>query len=266
MVLRDFLFLDTDVLNDYLSMLEGYVTEEPIEQTEKEQKDAGGKFDLKAIGGEGKVSGSKETKKKLAITDAARFQNLYELLEEQSAIQVLDAFDVDIWTQLRKGEMLEVDANIRLPQGLLMLKDVENMSSLIDIMKIAGQDPFTDNQARVAYEGMKAVGQSLGERPIPLIFEAASTKGLSFVAHLNKKHMRRDFTEFQGEATIFGKIQRIVPKGQKIEAFSLVPAITGSATLNRQQRRKMEKSAAANNITEEIKGPVIILTPVAVYR
>ncbi len=74
------------------------------------------------------------------------------------------------------------------------------------------------------------------------------------------------FGEGIGEATVFGKIQRIIPKGERLEVFSLVPAITGVASLSREQRRKMQKSATKGQITEEIKGPAIILIPVAVYR
>jgi hypothetical protein len=133
-------------------------------------------------------------------------------------------------------------------------------------MKLLGQDPLADDQSRVAFEGMRAVGKSIEDRPIPIIFEAISTRKYTFVAHLPKKYIRRDIVELEGEATIFGKIQRILSKGESLEAFSLVPAITGAASLNRQQRRKMQKSAATNRVTEEVKGPAIVLTPVAVYR
>lgn len=191
---------------------------------------------------------------------------MYEILEEQQELQYLDAFDTDIWNQLRRGEILEVQANIRLPRGLLLTQDVANMSSLVDLMKLLGQDPFPDEQGRIAFEGFRAVGQSIEDRPIPLIFEAASTPGFTFVAHLSKKYLRREMLELQGEASVFGKIQRIIPKGERLEAFSLVPTMTDAASLNREQRRKMQKSAVKNQITEEVKGPAIIINPVAVYR
>ncbi len=266
MILRDFLFLDTQTMSDYLSTLEGYVLDGSIEQTETGEKASGGKFDLKAVSADGKVAKKTETKKKLAVTDAAQFQLLYENLEEQQALQYLDAFDAGIWNQLHRGEILEVQANIRLPRGLLLTQDVANMSSLVALMKIVGKDPFPDEQSRIAFEGFRAVGQSIEDRPIPLIFETVSTSGFTFVAHLPKKYLRREISELQGEATIFGKIQRIIPKGERLEVFSLVPALTGAASLSREQRRKMQKSATKSQITEEVKGPAIIMIPVAVYR
>lgn len=266
MALRDFLFLDTQVLSDYLSSLEGYIVEGAIEQTESGEKGVDGKVDLKAVSGGAKTSRSTETKKKLAITDVAQFQQLYDLLEEQVALQYLEAFDEAIWSQLRRGEILEIQAQIKLPKGLLITRDVENIAPLLNLMQLLGQDPLADQQSKTAFEGMRAVGKSIEDRPVPIIFEAVSTPRYSFVAHLPKKYIRRDLIELQGEATVFGKIQRILPKGERLEVFSLVPSLTGAASLNRKQRRKMQKSANDNQVTEEVKGPAIIITPVAVYR
>ncbi|KPV50449.1 hypothetical protein SE17_26895 [Kouleothrix aurantiaca] len=266
MTLRDFLFLDTQVISDYLSSLEGYIVEGPVEQTESGEKGADGKFDLKAVSAGAKLSKSTETKRKLAITDVAQFQQLYDLLEEQEELQYLEAFDEAIWNQLRRGEVLEIQAKIKLPKGLLITRDVENIAPLLDLMQFLGQDPLADQQAKTAFEGMRAVGKSIEDQPIPIIFEAVSTPRFTFVAHLPKKYIRRDLIELQGEATVFGKIQRVLPKGERLEVFSLVPSLTGATSINRQQRRKMQKNANDNQVTEEIKGPAIILNPVAVYR
>jgi hypothetical protein len=133
-------------------------------------------------------------------------------------------------------------------------------------MQMLGQSPFQDEKSKTAFEGMRAVGKLTEEQPVPLLFEAISTPRFSFVAHLPKKFIRRELTDLQGEAVVFGKVQRIIPKKEKLEVFSLVPAVTQASMLNRQQRRKMAKSAVEQSITEEIKGPAIVLTPVAVYR
>jgi hypothetical protein len=266
MILRDFLFLDTNTLTSYLSTVDGYAIEGPIEETESDKKDVGGGLDIKALSAKGSHGSSKETKRKLAVTDEAKFQRLYEYLEETEALQLLDAFDMEIWNQLVRGEVVEIQANIRFPRSLLITHDVENIAPLIDLMEVLGQNLLADEQTQQAFIGMRAVGKSIENRPIPLICEPISTRGFSFIAHLSKEYIRRDLADFQGEAVVFGKIQRILKKGERLEVFSLVPAITGATSLNRQQRRKMEKSAQKNNITEEIKGPAIVLTPVAVYR
>jgi hypothetical protein len=267
MILRNFLFLDTATMADYLAALEGSIIEGVIDQTEVTKREKGGKAGYKVIEASAASETSTEAKQKLVVTDAAQFQKLYESLEEQKLIQFLEAFDAEIWKQLRRGEILEIQANIKLPQSFLLTQAIENLSPLVDIMKAFDQSPLADPQARAAFEGMRAVSKLTENQPIPLLFEATATPGFQFIAHLPRKYLRCELTELQGEATVFGKVQRVLQKGQKVEAFSLVPAFTSSLpSLSRQQRQKLEKEMANKNVAEIVKGPAIVLSAVAVYR
>lgn len=267
MILRNFLFLDIATVADYLSVLEGSIVEGAIDQTEVEKRAKGGKAGYKIVEGSAASETSMETKQKRIVTDAAQFQSLYELLEDQELIQFLDAFDAGIWNQLRRGELLEVQASIRLPGSFLLTQTIENISPLLDIMRIAGQDPLADPKSRTAFEGMRALSKLAGEQHIPLIFEAVSTSGFHFVAHLPRRYLRCELANLQGEAVVFGKVQRIIQKRQKLTVFSLLPESTTSLpTLTKQQRRKMEKEMADKDLAEIVRGPAIVLTPVAVYR
>jgi hypothetical protein len=266
MALRDFLFLNTQTVNSYLSTLEGYVIEEPTEEKETGSREAGGGFNLGATYANGKLGTSVETTRKLIVTDEARFDHLHSLLDKRGELQFLDAFDVEIWEQFNRGEILEVQADIRLPQPFLLTQDIDNFSGFLDIMEAVGQNPFKDEQSQTAFKGMQHIASKTADTPVPLIFEAFSTRGLSFTTSLPRQYIQRSLNELQGEATVFGKIQRIIPQKETYEVFSLAPAITGASTLNRQQRRKMQKDAAKRNVSEMIKGPAIVLTPIAVYR
>ena len=266
MILRNFLFLDTATVEDYLSALEGSVIEGPIDQTDVERKEKGGKAGYKIVEGSVGSESSTETKQKLVINDAGRFQRLFEILEEQDAVQFLDAFDDEIWSQLRRGEILEIQANIKLPEAFSMLQLVDSISPLMDIMKAFDKDPLADPKTRAAFEGIQAISKLSENQHIPLLFEATSTPKFRFVSQLPRKYLRCELTELQGEATVFGKVQRILQKEQKFEAFSMVPALASLPNLTKQQRRKMQKDMADKNIAEIVKGPAIILTPVAVYR
>lgn len=121
MILRNFLFLDTNMLTDFLAQIEGYVIEGPIDQTEmkKGQKDIKG--DVKVIKGGGTSEKSTEIKQRLATTDGARFQKFYELANENEMVAYLDAFDEGIWHGIRRGELLEVQAKIGFPKSFAML-------------------------------------------------------------------------------------------------------------------------------------------------
>jgi hypothetical protein len=267
MILRNFLFLDTATMTDYLSTLEGYVVEGTVDQTDVGKREKGGKLAAKVIEGGASSEVSTETKQKLTVPDAAKFQRLYEILEEQDLIQYLDAFDEEIWNQLKRGELLEVQAAIRLPELLAVTKMVEDLSPLLGVMTALGQDPLDDPEARVAFDGMREVGKLTKQKHVPLLFEAVSTPGFRFVANLPRQYIRRPLSDLQGEAVVFGKIQRILTKGQKYEAFSLLPPSASFPTrrsLTKEQRRKRRQ--AKKGLTEMVNGPAIVLTPLAVFR
>src|SRR6266446_2665274 len=104
MILRNFLYLDTSTMADYLSSLDGSVVEGSVDQTHATQHEKGVKGDLKVVQGGWSGRGASETKEKRLITDAAKFQRLYELIENDH-LQYLDGFDDQIWKQIRRGEL-----------------------------------------------------------------------------------------------------------------------------------------------------------------
>jgi len=266
MILRNFLFLDTATMVDYLAVLEGYTVEGPIEQTEAEKKGIGGKAGYKVIEAEKASETSTETKRRLTMTEAAQFQRLYEILEEQNLIQSLDAFDAAIWAQIRKGELLEIEASVQLPEPFMLTRAIEDISPLLDIMAAFDQDPLSDPKARTAFEGVRAITKLAENKPIPLLFEAVSTPGFRFVSHLPRKFLRCALADLQGEMTVFGKAHRILDKSEKLEVFSLFPDLTSLPNLNREQRRKIQRDMSKKNLAEVIRGPAIVLAPIAIYR
>ncbi len=267
MILRNFLFLDTATMEDYLATLEGYVVEGTVDQTDVEKKDKSGKAGYKIVEGGIKSEKSTETKQKLAVTDGAKFQKLYELLKEQDLLQFLDAFDEEIWKQLRRGQLLEVDSIIRFPKPFAMTQAIDGISPFLDIMAAFGEDSLLDPEDRAAFEGMSAIAKLVEEKPVPILFEAASTADFTFVANLPRRYLRCQLMDLEGEATIVGKIQRVLARGTKVEVFSLFSAFTSSLpSLSKEQRNQMQKEMVKGELAEVVRAPAIILTPLAIYR
>jgi hypothetical protein len=294
-MLRKFLFLDDSSVWDYLSVLEGYVTDDEVGRTEKGQIQAGASIDLHLVGAEAGKRKESEDQRRLIITPPARFERLHKLLAETDQIQQLDAFDQEIWDQIGSGEMLEILADIRFPDlfsTLLTLPEaaetLDSISSLLEVLETFGplfasdDEPGLglDSKTREQLRGFEAISGAVSElanQPaanVPIVFEAINTQGFQFFARLPRQHMRvDDLRDLEGQAYVFGKVFRKVRKGQDLEVFSLVPGLTSIASpLNRHQRRAMKKASSGttsdptNKITDKIKGPAIVLDPVAIYR
>ena len=223
MALRSFVFLDTDVVDEYLSGLEGAVVEGPIDQTETEKKGKSGGIGYRGVGLTASGEKSFETTQRLSLTGSAKFQRLYTLLDERGEIQYLEGFDEAIWDQLKRGEALEVQATIRVPDLFKVAEVTEQASDLLDLMVAIGQDPLTDPSVQTGLEGMRAFGKLVEKKHVPLLFEATQAPRYRFVASLPRQFLRVQPSDLQGEATVFGIIQRKVPRGERVESFNLLP-------------------------------------------
>lgn len=274
MPLRNFLFLDTDALNDYLSTLEGALVEGPITETETTKSESSGKlgagFGLLNVQGGLGSGGSSEIKRTLATTDAARFQLLFSLLEDSTdtdtQIQKLEAFDEGIWKQLSRGELLEVQSDIVLPKAFHTIQAMNNIVPFVEMMSALGQDPLVETNARMGFEFMRMAAQEMSTKQIPLTFECIGAPGFRFATSLPRKYIRCEISDLQGEATVFGKIQRIIPKGQQYESLNLLSALTSLPTMTTQQKQKATRDLAKQGMVEIVRGPAIVLAPVAIYR
>lgn len=267
-VLRDFIFLNTNMLNNYLSTIEGYSAEE-FDYTESEKGQKGGKLGYSPIV-EGNASSetSRETKGKRVLTPPAQFQKFYETLEKQAQIKHLDLFDEEYWVDIQKGEILEIQAKVRIPAFIMQLEQVQGFTPLINLMQKYGPGIVKDSDL-VVLEGISDVRKITESKPIPLLFQAASTPRFNFTADLPREHITGNLTDFQGEAAVFGKVQRIISKGQKLDVFSFIPDMLAMPNLSRQQRlalKSNKNNKAKDTFTETLVGPAIVLTPLAIYR
>lgn len=261
------MFLDIKMLNDYLATLEGYTTEGSISQTELKKSGKSGKGGYKII--EGGISSEKstETKQTLAITEAAKFQRFYELIEDSTDFTYLDLFDDELWNNLRRGELIEAEVSIRLPEPYQLTQAIEGISPLLEIMTVLGEDPLSDQKSKAAFDGMKSITKLVENKPIPVVCDSVGTPNYKFICNLPKKYLQCDLSELQGETTLFGKIQRRITSGQKYEVFSLVSAFTSSLpNLGKSQQKEMQKDIVEKGIAEIIEGPALLIFPLAIYR
>lgn len=289
-MLRKFLFLDDSSVRDYLSVLEGYVTGEEVGRTETGQTEISASIGVHWGGAKAGKGKEAQDQSRLIITAPARFERLYKLLEEDHRIQHLDAFDQGIWDQIENGEMLEILVDSQFPElytTLLALSEVtKTVGDVLPLLEIfdtlsplfaeeGEARPVIDSQTREQLTGLGAISGVTTDltskaTDIPVIFKAVSMPNFQFYARLPKQHVRvDDLRDLEGQAYVFGKVFRKVPKGQDLEVFSLVPGLTNvTSPLNRHQRRAMKKasSGTTEDLSNRITGPIIVLDPVAIYR
>ncbi|KPL86914.1 DUF6414 family protein [Herpetosiphon geysericola] len=271
MILRTFTYLDTNMLTSYLSVLEGHALDGGIEETraKKGNKSAGltGRLTLGVS-----TEGSLEEKRKLADTDATKFQRLYDLLDNQGQIQRLEAFDEEIWNQLSKDEIIEVDADLYFPQLFSTIELIGGENALKEFLQeFSSTQSFSKQHEALVKSLLKGQTEN---RAIPLFFEAAGTQDYVFGGKLNRQYLHLDhIPDLQTEATVFGKIKKIIPAG-KSEVFysplgsviNQVSNIRGAQRGNRKKYIAPPPDPSQSGAVELIEGPAAIILPLAIYN
>jgi len=272
--LRSFLYLDENIVDDYLSQLEGGILEGPYttKDTTTGSKEGGGGLKIGVLEGSGKGASSlsSEVAQTIRETPVAKFSRLYKLLEKEEAIQPLNGFDLDVYNQIELGEIVEVRGNAKLPQWEHLTKAISDLSSLIEIMKAVGQDPFADNDGSQAYQGFSELIAKKAQEDIELIIAPIGSPKFKFVAKLDTARILRRKEELETEVTILGKVRRKLSERETIDIFRIAPRLNQLENLNRTQSRSVGKGknkvpSTDTPLDEVIKYPAMQLQAIAAY-
>lgn len=277
-VLRSFLYLDDNIVNDYLSQLEGMLLDGSYTTkiTTSSGKEGGIGVNIPSVlQGSAKANDSSlsEVERKILETPQVKFKRLYELLDDQKKIQTLNGFDESIYNQIQIGEFIEVKGNAKLPQWEDLAKAFSGISDLAEVMKALGQDPLADPQANQAFQGLTALTSMKNQEDTVLIVTPFGSPKFKFVARLDATQLKRRKEDLKSEVTLFGKVQRRLAKNETIDVFRLIPELSSLQNLsqptNRANRRQDTKKGTATTLSpidEIIKYPAMQIQPIAIYQ
>lgn len=266
MILRNFLYLDTSILNDYLATMDGYIIESG-ELIENKTTSTSGKAGIKVVEAGREVDVKSGRVSKIKQTDAGNFQKLYDLLEVESMLQYLEVFDEKIWKSIRRNEIVEVPGMLSVTKMFDTMNQVGNISPLIEMMTAFGKTDLVDDKSMEAINGLKAVSDMNSDKEIPVTLKLEFNDKYIFAAKLIPEYLRGDISKLEGEVTIIGKVQKIIPDGQEYELFSFTSGIDSIMKhQSREQRRKYDKNKSNNDVSDKITGPAMILIPLAIYK
>ncbi|MEO3752540.1 hypothetical protein [Streptomyces sp. B6B3] len=275
MRLRDFLYLDTARLSDYMSALDpGHL----IQMREKTKSENSGQPDSDAYLDDPptSVQESKEERtleKILSYSEKHSFNRLYESLE--SNIKKYDEYtDVEV-QEIDKHALVEVSRNFEVSQLTQLIDSLLEFTQMVKGMGVTDTDP----EAEVAIQGITMLfrGRDEQQKEIPIVSTAGDLETkVFFVARSD--HILRGIDELEGESTLVGKIDKIIPNERELDLFDVLKLLP----------RKMRRSGVATDLKARLmeafrswphelggpiaedafilKGPLIAVSPLAVYR
>jgi hypothetical protein len=261
-MLREFLYLDSSLVDQYLAQVEGGLYDNELERlgdassrASNAELDAGVGQD----GGRQTTSRSEEVERVRRQTPESRYNRLHDALDGN--FLALDESSSNVFDQLQVRQMVSADCYVDIPSMSRTLANAPALEGVADLMRMFAPEKL-NGEAEKALGGLAklsaisngdvvATGE-LGDGEAKLAFK------------LSQDALRVPLEELEGEAMIIGRVQKKWPEGQR---YSLLN-IPGLNMMSREDRRKMEKKTKTENQAQGtfVEGPGASLSVVAIFR
>ena len=271
MKLRNFMYLNTKILEDYISVIDGFTYDEESQEIQNvNEKTLGGSAGVKIISGNGEIATKKvdEVKRSVHISDAAKFDKVFKYLQsgdEDEQVKYYEFLTEEEFNSLHRDDFLEVLVTSRFSKMKELTDSVMKVADLAKVIQIITDEEILDKKAKEAVDGFSALGQLREGKEISCVFNFEDGK-YPLVAYLDQSYFRCSEDNFVGESYLLCKIIRKVQKVQSVKLDEIFGDVK-KLPLNREQRRKMPKNMDnPKEIKDVVKGPALIVIPIAVYQ
>lgn len=270
MKLRNFLYLNTKVIEDYVAAIDGYTYDEESQAIATSSENTlAGKGAIGIASGNGSHAGrqSEEIKRSVRISDAAKFEKIHKYLksDEDDGLKYFEFLSDTDYDSLYRDDFLEVLVTARFSKMKELTDSIRKIAELATVFETITDQQILDKKAAEAVSGFSALGQMKSGKEIACVFEFEDGK-YPLVAYLDESYFRCGQESFVGQAYLLCKIIRKIPKGQSIKLDEIFDDIK-RLPLNRAQRRNMPKNMDNPAVLRDvIKGPALVVLPIAVYQ
>lgn len=270
MKLRNFLYLNTRVVEDYIAAIDGYTYDEESQAiATSDENTLAGKGAIGIASGNGSHIGkqSEEIKRSVRINDAAKFEKIHKYLksDEDDGLKYFEFLSDTDYDALYRDDFLEVLVTARFSKMKALTDSVKKIAELAAVFETITDQQILDKKTTEAVNGFSALGQMKSGKEITCVFEFDDGK-YPLVAYLDESYFRCGQDSFVGQAYLLCKVVRKVPKGQNIKLDEIFDDVK-KLPLNRAQRRTMPKNMEnPAELRDIIKGPALVVLPIAVYQ
>ena len=270
MKLRNFLYLNTKVIEDYIAAIDGFTYDEESQAIETSKENTiGGKGVVGIASGTGSHIGkqSEEVKRFVHISDAAKFEKIYKYLysEEENGLKYYEFLCDSEYDGLHRDDFLEVLVTARFSKMKELTDSVKKIAELAAVFESITDQQILNKKAAEAVNGFSALGQLKSAKEISCVFEFDDGKH-PLVAYLDENYFHCEQENFVGQAYLLCKVIRKIPKGQSIKLDEIFDDVK-KLPLNRTQRRNLPRNMDnPTEISDIIKGPALVVLPIAVYQ
>lgn len=272
------MYLDSDRLQNYMSSLDPGTVEE-LTDTQRQQTGGEGKAGLSVPGlGEAGGGGSHEREntqqRNMRVKEQNMFNRIYDALDSDKDIKVFDEDSSLPLEEVKRREIVEITRTFA-PSPMNEL--VDKVFGLMDTMRGFGfVEEVNDPETQEAVQGLAMVfrGEE-GREEVPMVARAGQGEDDSSVVFVAKsRFLMVDQSDFQGEMTIFGRVNKLIPSGDSLDLFDFLKIpreLARDANMKKEilsmfETWPKELGGPVSKESLRVPGPVVTVTPVAVYE
>jgi hypothetical protein len=261
--LRQFLYYDESLVDDFLAQLEGGQAGD-VKKRAQVQRNRKGEASVGA--GPARVGGglgrnvTEETEAVIRQGRASNFQRLYDLLVETGELmEVCDELDETMWNSIKRSSLLELDLQMTVPPMARLFADPGAFANMGALIKTVSPESMSPDAEKVV--DMLGTLANMGVGQGGTLTAIGNPPGTSYklVMRLDRKSIIPG-AELDGETTVLFKMARKL----KPEEKELVIDLPGMATMGAEMRQSMTQSDDTGNLA--VQGPGAIVVPIAIYR
>lgn len=265
---RDFLYLDGGTIESLLAGVEGG----SYDSVDERWRHSDRARSLMGDAGESDASEDMTTatatehRRKMRQNAEARFTRLWEMVDKDEAETVLDEDSKvsDLMKLGKVGTFCKFTGRLSVPAILAVLNNATELHAVARMLEQFGAMPPGAEEASTKLEILGNAKDLLSESfPVSLDIDVHGPK---VILPLNPQNSRISINQFVGRATIFGRIIDTVEQNSSYPLLHL-PGAAHFPQMSRQQRRQAERNKkSSSEAPMEVKGPALVIKPVAIYQ
>lgn len=262
MVLRQYLYIDEDFVNDAFAMINGF----DYSQKTVMQEDSAVITDSSdpSIQRESNEKTGSQFNASMPVT--SRLQTVIDYLNRDEEIPFFDEMEKDNLSSIKRESFFEGCFKFsftKIETYGQLAKSVQQLDNLLGTHQVDGVEAIVQ---------MQELAKQEREKGIPCVLTFANEKEPVAYAFLNEKYFRVDRRLVSAEVTILCKVVRKIKKGDSIcltdlsELMNLKYPNTPQGKKAKVEDIKNGKLAKIKEFEDRIKGPAIEIIPIAIYR
>lgn len=268
-MLRKILYADTEALDNYISIIDGYIYEEQ-EITQSSTTNKGGKLGVgfSKANVEGNLGNQKEEKISLnaRVNDASKLDKIIKYLKENDELKYYENINQEIWDDIYRDDFIEVLVTPRFSKLEEITNAVNSFKQLYDAFAPFLGNNTIDEKGQEALDGFERLSNSRNDNSLSCVFNFEDKK-YPLIGNIDKNFLKTSKDNFVSQVYMLCKVQKKIEKGNSICLDEIFDDVKSMA-MNREQRRKITKKDMSNpkEIKDKIIGPAFIVIPIAIYQ